>query len=53
MHGRVILVRKRVFLRHLILKLIILPRQARDGLGKHSKKDAFLQGASSGGHAVR
>ena len=34
-------VRKRVFLRHFILSMIILPRQARDKHRENSKKDAF------------
>ena len=34
-------VRKRVFLRHLILKMIILPTQARDRNRENSKRDAF------------
>ena len=41
-------VRKRDFsiLRHLYIKLIILPRQAWDKHMENSKKDAFLQGSS-------
>ena len=37
-------VRKRVFLSHLHIKMLILPRQARDKHKENSKKDAFLQG---------
>ena len=36
-------VTKRVFLRHLYIKMIILPRQARDKRRENSNKDAFLQ----------
>jgi hypothetical protein len=36
-------VRNRVFLRHLYIKMIILPRQARDKRRENSNKDAFLQ----------
>jgi hypothetical protein len=41
--GHNLQVRKRVFLRHFILKMIILPRQARDkhNLGKTQNRDAF------------
>jgi hypothetical protein len=39
-------VRKRVFLRHLYIKAIILPRQARGKHSENSKKDAFLQGTA-------
>ena len=35
-------VRKLIFLRHSILKMIILPRQARDKHKESSKRDAFL-----------
>ena len=34
-------VRKRVFLSHLYIKMLFLPRQARDKHKKSSKKDAF------------
>ena len=37
------LVRKRVFLSHLYIKMLILPRQARDKHKENSKQDAFLQ----------
>ena len=37
------MVRKRVFLRHLYIKMIILPRQARDKHRENSIGDAFLQ----------
>jgi hypothetical protein len=36
-------VRKRVVLRHLYIKMIVLPRQARDKHRENSKKDAFRQ----------
>eukprot|EP01046_Picozoa_sp_COSAG06_P040978 COSAG06_NODE_5025_length_3782_cov_10.424654_3_plen_94_part_00 len=38
MHGRIILVKKRVFLRHLLLNMIILPRQARDEYRESTQK---------------
>jgi hypothetical protein len=34
--------RKRVFWHHFILKMILLPRQARDKHRENSQKDAFL-----------
>eukprot|EP01046_Picozoa_sp_COSAG06_P038221 COSAG06_NODE_4392_length_4305_cov_1.890157_5_plen_106_part_00 len=34
---------KTAFLRHLYIKMIVLPRQARDKHRENSKKDAFLQ----------
>jgi hypothetical protein len=37
-------VRKRHFLRHLYIKVIILPRQARDKHRENSKKGRFLEG---------
>jgi hypothetical protein len=36
--------RKRVFLRHLCIKAMILPRQARDKHRESSKRDAFSYG---------
>jgi hypothetical protein len=42
-------VRKRVFSRHFILKLISLPRHAREKHRENSKKDAFLQGCAREG----
>ena len=42
-------VRKRVFSRHFIVKLIRLPRQTRDKHRENSKKDAFLQGCATWG----
>ena len=48
------LVRTRVFLRHVILNMIILPRQARDIHREDSNEDAFLQDvAATGGAFVR
>jgi hypothetical protein len=38
--------RKTAFLRHLYIKCIILPRQARDKHGENSKKDAVFRTAS-------
>jgi hypothetical protein len=38
-------VRKRLFLRHLYMKCIILPRQARDKHRENSKKGRFLAGS--------
>ena len=36
-------VRKRVFLRHFILKIIVLPRQTRDKRKEDSKQERFAQ----------
>ena len=41
-------VRKRHFLRHLYLKCIILPRQARDKHRENSKRGRFLAAARAG-----
>jgi len=41
LHAIIDKVRKRVFLRHVILKVIILPRQARDKQRENSKRDAL------------
>jgi hypothetical protein len=47
-------VTKRVFLRHLYIKMIILPRQARDKHSReNSKKDAFLQNFGETDHHQR
>ena len=40
-------VRKRHFLRHLYIKIIILPRQARDKHRENSKKVPFSQGGGA------
>ena len=50
--------KKTVFLSHLYIKMLILPRQARDKHKENSKKDAFLQDqgrdrAVLGPHGVR
>ena len=47
-------VTKRVFLRHLYIKMIILPRQAPDKHSReNSKKDAFLQNFGETDHHQR
>ena len=40
-------VRNRVFLRHFILKICILPRQARTNIGRTQERRVFLQMVSN------
>ena len=45
--------KKTVFLRHLYIKIMILPRQARDKHRENSKKARFLEGGGGGELQVR
>jgi hypothetical protein len=45
-------VRKRVFLRHLYIKVIILPRQAREKHRENSKTDRFRRAVSKSSTSI-